>query len=131
MPAEITLNLTKNYKSTLKDLKERLVEELSDKLDSIILYGSIARGDFGSESDIDLLLILEDKKLMEKAYEIGYNVDIKNNTVTSISIYSSQEIRKNIELGSPFVKNVITEGKIIHDNGTWKKLRSGLVRAGR
>jgi predicted nucleotidyltransferase len=131
MPAEIKLNLTKNYKLTLKDLNERLVRELGDKLDSIILYGSIAREDFGTESDIDLLLILDDKKLAERAFEIGYNVDIKNNSVTSILIYSPEEIRGNIELGSPFAKNVVTEGKIIYDNGTWEKLCRGLIKASR
>jgi uncharacterized protein len=131
MPAEMKINLTNNYKSTLKDLKERLVEELGDKLDSIILYGSVARGDFGSESDIDLLLIVEDKRLIDKVYEIGYGVDIKNNTVTSILIYSSGELRKNIKLGAPFVKNVISEGKIVYDNRTWEQLRSSLVGAGR
>jgi uncharacterized protein len=131
MPVKYTFNLTKNYKLTLKNLKERLVNEIGDKFDSIILYGSVARGDFGKESDIDLLLISEDKMLIEKAYEIGYNVDIKNNSVTSILIYSPEEISKNIELGSPFTNNVISEGKIIYDNGTWKRLRRSLIKASR
>jgi len=129
MPVEITPNLTKNYKTTLKDLKASLVRELGDKLDSIILYGSIARGNFGRESDIDLILISKEKKLTEKAYEIGYDVDIKNNTVTSILIYSPEEMRKKIELGSPYIRNVINEGKIIYDNGTWENLRRSLVGA--
>ncbi len=131
MPAEIKLNLTKNYKLTLKDLKERLVRELGDKLNSVILYGSIARGNFGKESDIDLLLISNEKKIMEKAYDIGFNVDIKNNTVTSILIYSPEELKKNIDLGSPFIRNVINEGKIIYDNGTWEKLHRSIVGASR
>jgi uncharacterized protein len=131
VPVELTPNLTKNYKTTLKDLKARLVRELGDKLDSIILYGSIARGNFGRESDIDLLLISHAKKLSEKAYAISYDVDIKNNTVTSILIYSPEEMRKNFELGSPFIKNVIHEGKIIYDNGTWEKLQRNLVNASR
>jgi uncharacterized protein len=127
MHVEITPNLTKNYKTTLKDLKARLVRDLGDKLDSIILYGSIAKGNFGKESDIDLILILNEKKLLEKAYDVGYDVDIKNNTVTSILTYSLEEMKKNIELGSPFIKNIINEGKIIYDNGTWEKLRRSLV----
>lgn len=129
MPAVNTVNLTKNYKSTLKGLKERLVRELGAKLFSIILYGSVARGDFGTESDIDLLLLLDDKTMAEKAYEIGYEVDIQYNTVTSILIYSPEEIRKNLELGSPFANNVITEGKIIYDNGNWERLHNNLIRA--
>jgi uncharacterized protein len=131
MPAEIELNLTRNYRSTLKDLKESLITELGKSLSSIILYGSIARGDFSKESDIDLLLILKNKYVNEKAYEAGYNVDVKNNTVTSLLVYSSDEISKLLALGSPFIKNVVAEGKTIYDDGTWDRLRNSPVGAGR
>jgi predicted nucleotidyltransferase len=127
MTVQVSPDLTRNYKITLKDIKSRLLQELRDDLNSIILYGSIARGNFGRESDIDLLLILNGNKLAEKAYETGYDVDIKNNTVTSILTYSPEEMKRNIELGSPFIKNVISEGKIIYDNGTWEELRRSLV----
>ena len=129
MSAEIILNLTKNYKLTLKDLKERLVRELGDKLDSLILYGSVARGDYGRESDIDILVILEDKKLEDKISDIRYDVDIKNNTVTTFFICTPHEIEKIIQQGFPFINNVVKEGKVIYDNGTWERLRRGFVRA--
>jgi uncharacterized protein len=129
MPVEITLNLTKNYRLTLKDLKERLVSELGDKLDSLILFGSVARGDYGRESDIDILVILEDKKLEDKASDIRYDVDIKNGTVTTFFMCSSREIEKIIQQGFPFINNVLKEGKVIYDNGTWERLHRGFVKA--
>jgi uncharacterized protein len=128
MPVETIQDLTKNYKATLKDLKATLVRELGSKLDSIVLYGSVARGDFRKESDIDLLLVSNENGPTEKAYVIGYDIDIKNNTVTSILIYSNQELSHKIALGSPFIRNVISEGKIIYDNGTWERLRRSLNR---
>jgi uncharacterized protein len=127
MPVETIVDLTKNYRTTLKDLKARLIREFGSAFDSIILYGSVARGDFRKESDIDLLLISNDKSLAEKAYAAGYDIDIKNHTVTSILIYSSQEMQNKIALGSPFIKNVINEGKVIYDNGTWEKLHLSLT----
>jgi predicted nucleotidyltransferase len=78
MSAEITLNLINNYKLTLNDLKERLVKELGDELDSLVLYGSVARGDYGRESDIDILVILEDhynhtRSQSRKCFHYGWN----------------------------------------------------------
>jgi|WetSurMetagenome_2_1015567.scaffolds.fasta_scaffold619813_1 uncharacterized protein len=129
MVAEIKLNLTKNYKLTLKDLNERLVGELGDKLDSIILYGSIARGDYGLESDIDILVILEDKKFEDNTSDIRYDIDVKNSTVTTFFICTPDEINKIIQQGFPFINNVLKEGEVIYDNGTWERLRQGFVRA--
>jgi len=39
-------------------LVERLKEEFGDNLVSVVLYGSVARGDYRPDSDIDLLLVL-------------------------------------------------------------------------
>jgi uncharacterized protein len=131
MPAEITLNLTKNYRLTLKDLKEKLVRELGDQLCSLVLYGSVARGDFNRESDIDILVILKDKKLEEKVSDIRYDVDIKNDTVTTFFIVTPHEIERIIQKGFPFINNVLKEGQVIYDNGLWERLRWGFIKASR
>jgi uncharacterized protein len=130
MPAVIAPDLTKNYKLTLKDLKEKLGKELGEKLDSLVLYGSVARGDYGRESDIDILVILNDKKLEDIASDIRYDIDIKNSTVTTFFICTYPEIEKIIQQGYPFIINVLKEGKIIYDNGTWERLRLGFTGAG-
>jgi predicted nucleotidyltransferase len=129
MPSETKSNLTKNHKLTLKNLKERLVNELGDELDSLVLYGSAAREDYGRQSDIDVLLILEDKKSEDKISDIRYDVDVKNNTVTTFFICTPHEIEKIFHLGFPFINNVVKEGKVIYDNGTWERLRQGFVKA--
>jgi predicted nucleotidyltransferase len=41
-------------------LVERLKEEFGDNLVSVVLYGSVARGDYRTDSDIDLLLVFEE-----------------------------------------------------------------------
>ena len=47
------------YKRTIEELKHRLVEELGDKISSLILYGSAAKGDMREESDIDVVVEFE------------------------------------------------------------------------
>jgi len=44
----------------IKRFVERLREEFGDNLVSVVLYGSVARGDYRPDSDIDLLLIFEE-----------------------------------------------------------------------
>lgn len=48
------------YKSLLEKLTKLLQEEFQDKLISVVLYGSVARGDNRKDSDIDLLLVIKD-----------------------------------------------------------------------
>jgi predicted nucleotidyltransferase len=48
------------YKSLLEKLTKLLQEEFQDRLVSVVLYGSVARGDNRKDSDIDLLLVIRD-----------------------------------------------------------------------
>ena len=48
------------YKGILERFLELLKETFGDSLVSLVLYGSVARGDAKADSDIDLLLILRD-----------------------------------------------------------------------
>ena len=53
------LNLTKQKADhALKMLKQNLVERFADKV-ALFLFGSVARGDFHRESDIDVLVLLD------------------------------------------------------------------------
>lgn len=48
------------YKGILERFLELLKQTFGDSLVSLVLYGSVARGDAEADSDIDLLLILRD-----------------------------------------------------------------------
>ena len=50
--------MANHLQKVLKDLKQGLIRIYGDRLDSVVLYGSQARGDSSSDSDIDVLIIL-------------------------------------------------------------------------
>jgi len=52
--------LQKEYRGLMEFIVAKLIEYFQDKLISIVLFGSIARGQGKSESDLDLLLIIKD-----------------------------------------------------------------------
>lgn len=51
--------------------KEKIIHEFGDKVHSIFLFGSRARGDFRADSDIDLLILFQScEKIGEKERQI-------------------------------------------------------------
>ncbi len=52
-------NLTEKEKQALKELVDELKKLYGDNLSHVILYGSKARGDADSGSDIDVLVVLK------------------------------------------------------------------------
>lgn len=60
---ETTLNPTINpaIEPIVREFKAALQALYGDRLNGVILYGSYARGDYDEESDIDLIVLLNDK----------------------------------------------------------------------
>lgn len=51
--------LKEPYRSVLAELVEALKRRLGDSLVSVVLYGSVARGEARADSDVDLLIVAE------------------------------------------------------------------------
>lgn len=106
IPEDIN-NYLITYTRGLKNIyKEHLLE--------VILYGSYARGNYGYDSDIDVMIIVDlpDEEIKKYRHKIsGYTYDI--NTEYDIDIKSmtkNNEIFSKWEHVYPFYKNVRTEG---------------------
>ena len=102
-----------------EDIKEELINGLNEilvnKIDKIILYGSIVRGNATKGSDIDIAIILQKSMLEdEKDRFIHWNaqMDLKYGVVFSIVDIE----KKNIEKWGavlPFYKNIQDEGVVL------------------
>ena len=62
---------------------------LGDKLRKVILYGSYARGDYNSDSDVDIMVLADVKDedtypLRKEIHEITSDLGIENNIVVSV-----------------------------------------------
>ena len=91
---------------------------LGDRLHKIILYGSYARGDYDSESDIDIMVLADipDAELPEfrdKIYQISSDASLENDITVSIFLKDMNFFNRYINV-LPFYKNVATEGVTIY-----------------
>ena len=85
-----------------------------NKLRSIILYGSCARGDFQDDSDIDVLLLMNVSKedLAEerrKIFAMSDRLDLEYEVVLA-PVLQSYEVYENYLPVSAFYQNVQREG---------------------
>ena len=89
-------------------------------LRKIILYGSYARGDYNSNSDIDIMILTslldtEIKKIENEVYDIAFEFEMKNEVIISVNIKNEEHF--NYWLGAlPYYDNVKKEGIILWDS---------------
>jgi predicted nucleotidyltransferase len=121
------MNLNRNDKETSREIKQQLEKDLGKSLVSLISYGSVARRELHSESDIDILLILEDKRMEDRALDKIFDIDQKNGTSTSVFTTTVGEIEQSLKSGSPFLVSVLKEGGVLYDNGTWERIRVAIL----
>ena len=95
------------------------MEKLQDnKLKTVILYGSTARGTATDESDIDIMVLVDgtDQELRnfgDRLNDISTDISLKYFKVFSIMDISYQEFITWMKI-SPFYRNVSEEGLILY-----------------
>jgi len=121
------------YEKTLKNFRSRVLNELGDRIQSIIIYGSVARGEATKDSDIDVLVVSKDKKVREKVSDVSYEVDLENDFETFITPIhlTTDELEHRIKVGSPFISAILKEGVILYDDGTFQRIREKMFRVSR
>lgn len=86
------------------------------KPEKIILFGSVARGDYNDNSDIDLLIIKNSNR--QKAYRIKdiFKSLRKIPRVYALDpiVYTHEEIEKRLFLGDYFIKRIMAQGKTLY-----------------
>ncbi len=118
------------YSAVAEEFARRVVANLGEQVESVILYGSVARGDAGPESDIDILVVCPGAKSCWDAVS-GIADDIVHQNGYSLLVsevcYSRADFLEFNRIGSPFIKNVLDEGVPLHDNGIFSRSRDEIL----
>ena len=108
----------------VEEISKRVVraakDTLGDKLDRVYLYGSYARGDYNSESDIDFMILAdvsqeEACRQRRPVRERLGDIDLEYDLLVSCVVTAKSLFEQCVSF-LPFYKNVLTEGILISDN---------------
>lgn len=81
---------------------------------SIILYGSAVKGDMKSDSDIDVLIIVDvlDREKEKIIHDVAAEISSKENKTISPTIMTVEEVFK--EKNGQFIKSVLEHHKVLY-----------------
>ena len=132
------------YRRVLAELLKALLEVFGEKLISLVVFGSVARGDARKDSDVDVLIVVENlpkprferldiymkaerrlDPLLDKLLDEGY----------AITISPILKTRKEAERVSPLYLDMVEDAVILYDKeeffeGILRRLKARLEELG-
>jgi len=100
------LNLPERKMKAIDEFVKALNELLGERVKRIILFGSVARGDFDEESDIDLLVVGDVR--VEDVSRITSRILVEYGEVISAIVRTEDEMKDRKSFS--FYKTVLKEG---------------------
>jgi len=111
-------------KEAIDEFAERVKSEASE-IDLILLYGSASKDRYiEGKSDIDLMVLSPEKKTYDKILDIQTDVGAKHGVAFSVLFESPSEIKKVLDAGSPFMNEVLRNGKVLY-RGSRRRIEVG------
>jgi predicted nucleotidyltransferase len=83
--------------------------------DKIILFGSYAYGTPHNESDVDLMVIMPSRDVVEESIRITMAFDPQFSL--DLLVRTPQQIERGLKDGNWFLREVIEKGKVLYEAG--------------
>ena len=84
------------------------------KPERVILFGSHARGGADPQSDVDILVLMD---FEGRPFEQAFNIrsQIARSFALDLLVRRPAEVRRRIEMGDSFLREVLEKGKILYE----------------
>ena len=110
--------------------KEAILDKYKDMVKSIVIFGSVSRGDVRAKSDIDLLVIVDDtktkftpelkKQFDSKIRKIGKKISKR---ITVQPAWTLTEFWDMARIGHPLLYTIVRDGWALYDTGFFIPIR--------
>ena len=101
----------KDIDRSIDELKETLANHLGNEIE-LYLFGSVARNDYGTESDIDILVLVPgkvDTKLEIEILDLAYDIELKYDVVFGVVVNEKEFWQSKKASVMPFHQNLQRE----------------------
>lgn len=97
--------------SLLAELKSGLSRLYGDRLKAVVLFGSYARGDYDKNSDLDVMIVLDDYRRawdeLVRSAELASDLSLKHNVTISRTFIKETQWKSG---DLPVLRNIRAEG---------------------
>ena len=119
-PTNQNINSIQNI---IYDFIDEILEKYNNKIDKVILYGSYARGEANQNSDIDIMILVNEedersfKEIKIDILSISYDIEDKYNFLFDLSpIVKKLSFYNEWENALPLFINIKKEGVVLYTN---------------
>ncbi len=82
-------------------------------VEKIVLFGSLARGEVSSTSDIDLVVVMDtEKRFLDRLHDL-YSL-VQPRMAVDLLVYTPKELSR-LKDTSAFVRKALLEGKVLYE----------------
>ena len=112
MKAISSLNLTSKKQAAITAYITRAQRRFPERIRSVVLFGSQARGDAGPESDIDLLVLVdsEEEAIRAELWRIAFDVSLEQDVVISPRVFGPKRWAEIGHIRLPLYRAILTDG---------------------
>ncbi len=120
-----------------QEFSDKLLDKLGDKVKVVAVWGSVAKGEHGHDSDIDTLVVLDDTKLQKDVPDDAKKkirkkvTDLAKETDDRITIQYFPfltEFWDSLRKGEPLAIEAVRNGEAVYDTGIFMPAKRLLER---
>lgn len=98
-----------SHREVFEKFAKTVKNELGGSVKHIILFGSVAREEETNKSDIDVLVVVDDKAIKERIFDIAYDLMLSNDIYISPKVVSKSEYQRMKNRKKSFLKRIQPE----------------------
>jgi len=100
------------FEKEIQSITTQLIEKYGPE--KIILFGSVARGQYDQANDLDFLIIKQDVPFygIDRMRELDELIE--RNIAADMLVYRPDEFEDRVRLGDPFIKTILKEGRVLY-----------------
>ncbi len=106
---------SEDHLNTANLFKKRALSSYRNKIEKMILFGSVARGESHLGSDIDIFILWKGKRLegIRALGEIAFKILLETEEYISLKVLTSADFKILKEKENRFIFNVTNEGMVL------------------